>query len=376
LKCGVLKCGALSRAGFLLAAGLLLTLIAPASARELSARWVPAPGTTWQWQLTVPVDLSVEADVYDIDGFDNSARVVARLHARGRRAICYIDAGAYEDYRPDAARFPASVLGKPSPLWEGERWLDIRRLDVLAPIMRGRLDMCRAKGFDGVELDEIDGWSNDTGFPLTAADQLRYNRFLAREVRARGMSAGLKNDLEQIPQLVKSFDFAIDEECFQYRECDALKPFVAAGKAVFHTEYRLAPEDFCPVATALGLSSMRKRLDLGAWRVYCRAPRALVGAAGLRASGKVVLRLTCPGFSRCSGTATLRALGSPVRIVARARYVVAAGAERWVSAPLTRSGRTLLSGQRRLRVVVVAVTRNGPARPTRSRRVVVLSVPS
>jgi hypothetical protein len=369
-----LKCGIVSRGAVLLGAGLLLTLITPASARDASTRWAPTPGTSWQWQLTVPVDLSVEADVYDIDGFDNSARVVARLHARGRKAICYIDAGAYEDYRPDASRFPASVLGKPNPLWEGERWLDIRRLDVLGPIMLARLDMCRAKGFDGVELDEIDGWSNDTGFPLTAADQLRYNRFLAKEVRARGMSAGLKNDLEQIPQLLDSFDFAIDEECYQYRECGALKPFVAAGKAVFHTEYRSAPEDFCPVATALGLSSMRKRLDLGTWRIYCRAPRALVRTAGLRASGTVSLRLACPGFSLCSGTATLRALGAPGGIVARARYVLGAGAERQVSAPLSRFGRMLLSRQHRVRVVVAAVTSNGPAPPTQSRRVVTLAV--
>ena len=178
-----------------LAAGLLATLIAPTPAREATARWAPAPGATWQWQLTVPVDLSVEADVYDIDGFDNSARVVAELHARGRRAICYIDAGAYEDYRSDASRFPESVLGKPNPLWPGERWLDIRRLDVLGPIMEARLDMCRRKGFDGVELDEIDGWSNDTGFPLTAPDQLRYNRFLAREVRERGMAILLSSHL-------------------------------------------------------------------------------------------------------------------------------------------------------------------------------------
>lgn len=366
-----MKCGAASRGAVLLGAGLL-TLIAPAAAREESTRWAPAPGTTWQWQLTVPVDLSVEADVYDIDGFDNSARVVDRLHARGRKVICYIDAGAYEDYRPDADRFPASVLGKPSPVWAGQRWLDIRRLDVLGPIMQARLDMCKEKGFDGVELDEIDGWSNDTGFPLTAADQLRYNRFLAREVRRRGMAAGLKNDLEQIPQLLGAFDFAIDEECYQYRECSALAPFVAAGKAVFHTEYRRAPKDFCPVATALGLSSMQKRLDLGAWRIYCRAPRALVRAARLRASGTVALRLGCPGFSPCSGTATLRASGAEGRIVARARYAVRAGAERQVSTPLNRLGRRLVSGQRRVRVVVTAVTSNGPARPTRSLRAVTL----
>ncbi len=359
------------RACLLVAGAFLATLLAPAASHEHAARWLPAPGTTWQWQLTVPVDLSVDAQVYDIDGFDNSARVVARLHALGRRAICYLDVGAYEDYRPDARRFPPSVLGKPNPLWEGERWLDIRRLDVLAPIMRDRLDMCRAKGFDGVELDEVDGWSNDTGFPLTAADQLRYNRFLAREVRARGMSAGLKNDLEQVPQLVESFDFAIDEECFQYRECTALQPFVAAGKAVFHAEYRRAPEDFCPVATDLGLSSMQKRLVLDAWRVYCRAPRTYVHAAEALPDA-VVLRLACPGFSPCSGTVTLRPPAAPAPLLARARFVVPAGAQRPVKAALTTFARTLLSSRGRLRVVVAAVTQNGPAPPTQSRRVVTL----
>ena len=360
------------RGAAVVAAGLLVALIGPASAQERAARWTPAPGTTWQWQLTVPVDLSVEADVYDIDGFDNSARVVARLHALGRKAICYVDAGAYEDWRPDARRFPAAVLGKPNPLWEGQRWLDIRRLDVLGPIMRDRLDMCRAKGFDGVELDEVDGWTNDTGFPLTAADQLRYNRFLAREVRARGMAAGLKNDLEQIPQLLDSFDFAIVEECYEYGECGALRPFVAAGRAVFHAEYRRAPSRFCPVATALGLSSMRKRLDLGSWRIYCKAPRAVVRSAGLRAPGAVALRLACPGFSPCSGTASVSALGSPSGTVARGRYVLKAGALREVILPLSRHGRVLLEGRRPLRLVVATVTRNGPAHPARSRRVLTL----
>ena len=114
------------------------------------------------------------------------------------------------------------MLGKADRPWAGERWLDIRRLDVLGPIMRARIHMCRAKGFDGVELDEVDGWSNDTGFPLTAADQLRYNRFLASEVHKAGMSAGLKNDLEQVKALLPSFDFAIDEQCYQYWECDSL----------------------------------------------------------------------------------------------------------------------------------------------------------
>jgi hypothetical protein len=184
--------------------------------------------------------------------------------------ICYVDAGAWESFRPDAGRFPRFVLGKVNPEWPDQRWLDIRRLDVLAPIMRARLDMCRAKGFDGVELDEIDGWQQDTGFRLTAGDQLRYNRFLAREVRARGMAAGLKNDLDQVRALLPSFDFAVNEQCVQYAECGRLLPFIRARKPVFHVEYHVAATRFCPIANRLRFSSMRKRLQLDAWRRSCR----------------------------------------------------------------------------------------------------------
>lgn len=207
--------------------------------------------------------------MFDIDGFDNNAAVVRRLHSQGKRVICYIDAGAYESYRPDAYRFPNSVLGRPNPPWTGERWLDIRRLDVLGPIMRARLDMCRRKGFDGVELDEIDGFTNRTGFPLTADDQIRYNKFLAHEARKRGLAAGMKNDIEQIRRLLPSFDFAINEQCFEFQECSLLRPFIAARKAVFHVEYNRSTAAFCPVTTRLGFSSMRKRLVLDAWRQLC-----------------------------------------------------------------------------------------------------------
>jgi hypothetical protein len=347
-------------------------LVASAAATRASARWTPHPGTTWQWQLTVPVDLRVQAKVYDIDGFDNSAAVVRRLHARGRKVICYIDAGAYESYRPDASEFPPSVLGKADRPWAGERWLDVRRLDVLGPIMRARIDMCRAKGFDGVELDEVDGWSNDTGFPLTAADQLRYNRFLASEVHKAGLSAGLKNDLEQVRALLPTFDFAIDEQCYQYRECDSLRPFVAAGKAVFHTEYSRAPRRFCPVATKLGLSSMRKHLDLDGWRIYCAAPRAFVRGTRTSGRGAVVVVLACPGFSPCSGRVVLRPASHERGSIGRASFVIKAGARGRARVVLTGSGRQLLAAGPLL-VNVLVTTRNGPASPTHSRALATLS---
>ncbi|MBV7672122.1 endo alpha-1,4 polygalactosaminidase [Streptomyces halstedii] len=240
----------------------------PASSSPEATRWRPRPGTPWQWQLDGRVDPSVDVPVYDIDGFENSAADVARLHAEGRKVICYLNAGAWEDFRPDHKSFPASVLGRTNG-WDGERWLDIRRLDVLRPIMERRVDMCRTKGFDAVEPDLLEGYANKTGFPLSGADQVAYNRMIADIVHERGLSVGLKNDLAQIPQLVRHFDFAVNEECAQYGECERLKPFVAAGKAVFHVEYEERTEDFCAESRALKLSSMRKRLDLDVWRDPC-----------------------------------------------------------------------------------------------------------
>ncbi|MFE3323640.1 endo alpha-1,4 polygalactosaminidase [Streptomyces sp. NPDC059176] len=232
-------------------------------------RWQPRPGTAWQWQLNGRADpTSADVPVYDIDGFENSAADVARLHRDGRKVICYINAGAWEDFRPDQARFAAALRGKPNG-WHGERWLDIRRLDELRPLMEERIEMCREKGFDAVEPDLLDAYLNDTGFPLNAGHQLAYNRMVARLAHERGLSVGLKNDLPQVPHLVGDFDFAVNEECAQYGECAKLTPFIAAGKAVFHVEYALTTREFCAEARRLGLSSMRKNLNLDRWREPC-----------------------------------------------------------------------------------------------------------
>jgi hypothetical protein len=104
-------------------------------------------------------------------------------------------------------------------------------------IMKKRFDMALSKGCDGVEPDNVDGYSNDTGFDLDAEDQLDYNIFLSREAHARGLSIGLKNDLEQIAELEPYFDFALNEQCHRYAECDMLTPFIEADKAVLNAEY-------------------------------------------------------------------------------------------------------------------------------------------
>jgi hypothetical protein len=115
----------------------------------------------------------------------------------------------------------------------------------------------------------MDHFSNDTGFPITAAHQLAFNRFVARLAHDRGLSVALKNDVEQVPELVGDFDFAINEECAAYDECAKLAPFITAGKAVLHVEYDLPPAAYCPQSRRLQLSSLHKNRDLDVATARC-----------------------------------------------------------------------------------------------------------
>jgi hypothetical protein len=238
---------------------------------ECAGCWHPALKVSWQWQLQDPPKAGALLDVkmYDVDGFEASKSLVSAMHTKGIKAVCYISAGSWEKYRPDANDFPGSVLGR-SNGWPGERWLDIRKRKILKPIMRARIDMCRRKGFDAIEFDNVDGYQNATGFPLTGPDQLRYDVFLANAAHVRGLSAFLKNDLGQIPALLPYFDAALNEQCFQYAECTALRRFIEAGKPVFNVEYKLDRSAFCAKATARLFNSLKKRLALDAWRRPCR----------------------------------------------------------------------------------------------------------
>ena len=233
-----------------------------------AAMWVPAPADTVQVQLAGRVDTAVRADVFYVDGDETPRRTIAELHRKGARAVCYLSAGSYENYRRDSGAFPRRVLGKALAGWPDERWLDIRRVGTLMPIMGRRLDRCARKGFDAADFDNVDGYQNDTGFPLTFRDQLRYNRRLARAAHERGMSASLKNDVGQVRRLVDDFDFALNEQCLVYDEYHRYAPFIDAGKAVFHIEY----EGEWPASRSCavrGFSSIRKRLSLRAYRRPC-----------------------------------------------------------------------------------------------------------
>ncbi|WP_194924275.1 endo alpha-1,4 polygalactosaminidase [Catenulispora pinisilvae] len=245
----------------------------PPSPVSCSDCWQPDVQTSWNWVIsTVPTAPYRNVQMYDVDGFNNTAANVSALHAAGIKAVCYLSAGTYENWRPDASQFPSSVLGSGNG-WPGEKWLDIREIQksnsVLRTIMDARLDMCRQKGFDMVELDNVDGYTNSTGFPLTAADQLYFNATLANDAHSRGLSVLQKNDDEQIPQLLPYFDGALNEQCNQYKECTTAQngdygydQYVAAGKPVFQAEYNLATSKFCSADNTNDFNGVRFDLNL------------------------------------------------------------------------------------------------------------------
>ncbi len=237
----------------------------------------PMPGVTWQWQLQGAINTGYMVDLYDVDLFDVPQQTIDLLHAQGRRVICYFSAGSFEGFRDDASQFNDADKGNTLDGFADERWLDIRSANV-AQIMLQRLDLAEQKNCDGVEPDNMDGYTNNSGFALSADDQLVFNRLIANEAHNRNLSVALKNDLDQIPQLVAYYDFSVNEQCHEFDECALLTPFIDAGKAVLNAEYRddfvnntlSARDQMCVDSISLNLSSLVLPLDLDdAFRFSC-----------------------------------------------------------------------------------------------------------
>ena len=230
----------------------------------------PKMGASWQLQLAENVNTSYDVDLYDLDLVEIPQSAIDELHSRGIKVICYFSAGSWESFRTDADNFPKEVIGKALEGWPDENWLDISQYEKFAGIMRKRLDLAVQKKCDGVDADNVDGYSNDNGFNLTYLNQLNYNKWLAGEAHKRNLSIALKNDLNQVKDLADYFDFAINEQCFYYDECILLSPFIEKGKAVLGVEYALDANDFCEEANSLNFSWLKMNRNLDGSRISCR----------------------------------------------------------------------------------------------------------
>jgi hypothetical protein len=205
----------------------------------------------------VPLVNIVELDI------DIAPAILNAVKARGTKTLCYFSAGSWEDYRDDRNSFPASVLGNNYDGYPHERWIDVRNISALAPVMRARMDKCRNKGFDGIDPDNVDGYANNTGFSISQSQQLAYNRWLMTEAHNRNLTIALKNAPDLADALNSSgYDLAVTESCFKDRFCSAYQPFLDSRKPVLDMEYmdeHMTTEKFCLQANRMGISAILKR---------------------------------------------------------------------------------------------------------------------
>lgn len=238
--------------------------------------WAPTNDIELSYQIgAVNVQTDSTAQLYTIDLFDSSNYTIASIQRQGYHVACYISAGTYEDWRPDAADFPAAVLGASLADWPGERYLDIRS-SMVRGLMTKRIALCQQSGYDSIDFDNMDAWEHGGGgFNLTAADQLDYNIFLAEQAHSYGLSCGLKNDVVQIPALVQYFDYAVNEQCAKMGNCAGYALFVAAAKPVYDIEYcpssySLFLSTVCTATSSLGIHVSLYRMSLdGSALVLC-----------------------------------------------------------------------------------------------------------
>src|SRR5260370_8686194 len=97
-------------------------------------------------------------------------------------------------------------------------------LDELA----ARLAKSRSAGADAIEFDNVDAYQNNTGLTISAPTQEQFDAAIANLAHANGFAVGLKNDLGQASDLQPYFDFAVNEQCWQSRECNFPAPGLQA----------------------------------------------------------------------------------------------------------------------------------------------------
>lgn len=239
----------------------------------------PKVGDRFEWRLDSIALNEVSrysCDIIDIDAFIATKELVDAFHARGIKVIAYVSVGTLENYRPDSLLLPKDVIGNIYPAWPDERFLNIRDIEKLKPFIRSRFDMIKAKGFDGIEPDNIDIYAEETVFNLSLEDTRLFCDYIIEEAHNRGLCIGQKNTEELVPFMYTTFDWALTEDAFHQNIQDRYSPYISAAKPVFCAEYtdEMNTTDFnalvCAKARQLHYFAFLKHRDLTQWTYECQ----------------------------------------------------------------------------------------------------------
>jgi hypothetical protein len=209
----------------------------------------------------------------DVDGFDITASKVAELKQKGIYTVCYLDVGSYEPNRPDSSQYPEYLKIQQDPNWPAEYFLDITDVfkpnSVLATILKNRFQMCKDKGFDAIEPDNLQNDENVKGGKITTQQQIDFNGWVADMAHQYGLAAFQKNGPDKIllkdrtgKMMVEKFDGILNEQCQEFSECSPLAEYPNRGKLALNVEYKSGITLDCGLSNSLSINSLKKDLGL------------------------------------------------------------------------------------------------------------------
>ena len=204
----------------------------------------PGPGVL-SYQLGGGYDPPAGTDVVVRDSTDEPAA--------GVYSVCYVN-GFQTQPGADLDAIDTLLLHEGDERVTDPGWPDEVLYDASTPEQRSQvaelvsrdLDLCAEKGFQGVDLDNLDSWTRSRGL-LDVDDAEALANLLVSAAHDRDLAVGQKNAAEHTGRFRGAFDFAVVEECAQYDECDAYTD--AYGDLVYAVEYTDAQdvpfEDAC-----------------------------------------------------------------------------------------------------------------------------------
>lgn len=232
--------------------------------------WRPSVGESFDWVLDdLRTGDAFTADIVDVDAFTTTGEQVTALHAQGKKVIAYISFGTIENDRSDAGLLPGEVIGSKYPEWPDEKWIDIRQLEKIKPWLNSRFNMVLRKGFDAIEPDNLDSYSNATGFNINIADARQYCDLLIAMAHRNGLGIGQKNVPELAGAYSDKFDWILTEDAFHQGWQTEVSVYIGKGKPVFAVEYtdelsqKKFERDVCPSARNMRYTAILKKRETG-----------------------------------------------------------------------------------------------------------------